>query len=180
MESSQEEREKPFEPNPETLVLQGWVEKQPLDSFHKYEDIERETGVAMDTEGKAYLETAFNRLGIERHCAPSAGVTIVGPLNAVHRATWRTTKVARAAGRALKTTKRMLGFGDRLHVRDKAILEESAASHCALLAQSRRAVRKAKQDAKAEALTPVVEVASPSLPKRRTHEDNHVGASAGV
>jgi hypothetical protein len=63
----------------DTLRLQAWLEKQPPDSEHTWEEIRHSSGVVMDIKGKATLRRAARRAKVAYATAWGEGIRIAGP-----------------------------------------------------------------------------------------------------
>ena len=91
----------------EALRIEAIVRTLQPGEFIEYSKLEELTGVKMDTKGKQYLRTAFNRLKMEYTPVIGSGIEIAGPTNATQIIAKRVIKIDRSVRKAERTVKRI-------------------------------------------------------------------------
>jgi len=91
----------------DTLSIQSYLQKQKSGKKLSYANIEHETGVSMDNNGKSKLRTALKRAKIEFSCIPKYGLKLADAGSTMNILSSKTIKIDRAVKRAEKSHKNL-------------------------------------------------------------------------
>jgi hypothetical protein len=89
----------------ETLLIESFIESQPLGATLLYNQIQKETGVKMDLRGKQFVRSALRRLKYEYESIHNHGIRLFSPDNATRIVVNKLVKVDNAVKRSEKTHK---------------------------------------------------------------------------
>jgi hypothetical protein len=93
------------EVNQDTLKLQNHIEPKAAGTVLGYDDIQRETGIRMDTTGKARLRQALKRSRREYSCIRGYGIRLAASADVMPILSTRITRIDSAVKRADRTQK---------------------------------------------------------------------------
>lgn len=87
----------------ETLTLINYLQDMPNGQYLTYKQIQKDTGIKMDLNGKSYLRTALKKLKKEYSCVIGDGIKLASPETATCIVVGKLVKVDRAVRRGEKT-----------------------------------------------------------------------------
>lgn len=93
-----------FQPSKELITLKGFFDGLPTGAYITYEEIEKETGIAMDTRGKGTMRTALKSLKLEYRSDVGKGIELECPANAMQLVTNKVKRSSNSLTSAGKTT----------------------------------------------------------------------------
>lgn len=124
----------------ETLKIEAFLKTSTPGQTIPYAEIEKETGVSMDTRGKGFMRTALHRLKLEYSCIRGQGIELCSEINATSMIANKVIRVDHAVRRAEKTTRNVTTqFYNKLSEQDKRHVNVVASIFGALRGYSQNA-----------------------------------------
>jgi len=89
-------------PSAEYVKLHTYFSDKPMGKFLSYKQIENDTEIVMDTDGKDLMRRVLYKMEIEYHCYKGDGIELIGGKNATIIVNNKWSRAARAADRGFR------------------------------------------------------------------------------